>query len=564
MSATCLADLESLTQPEKDLLADFGNGLFHRCGDGRVPAAGDATREIRAELLRLLLLGGADIPKLHEKGLRVSGAWITGALDLEGCRVMRDLRLADCRFDGTMTLRSAAIDTLLLDGSVMPGLVANRVEARGSIYARAVEFQNTVDLQGARLGGDLVLDGSSIRSAGDRAFDGSHISMRGDMTFRDTSIHGTLHISGAQLGGDLALTGANIVHPDAAGVNAVGIRVGGDMVLRGARIAGETNLIGARIAGDITLDSGTFGLPGKLALTLNRAVIEGALFLRNGARVLGALSLNGTQAGIIVDEKESWPGPGDLLLNRFTYKGVLASNVDARSRLDWLSRQDPARWGEDFWPQPYEQLAHVLTEMGHREHARTVLYEKERLQRKARQLRTKSRVLRMVNAWNNGMVWATVGYGLQPLFAFLWIGVLWLISIGLLTAVQFQGQLRPNSAVLLRAPEWVLCGQLTSQEIMLPSLNQTRSGLARDGQSQLECFLEQPEAESYPRFSKWIYSLETMIPGIESGQRNYWSPDSRFALGYIAKLFEYVQVVLGFGLGVLAFAGFSGLVRTRT
>jgi hypothetical protein len=55
-----------------------------------------------------------------------------------------------------------------------------------------------------------------------------------------------------------------------------------------------------------------------------------------------------------------------------------------------------------------------------------------------------------------------------------------------------------------------------------------------------------------------------MIPGIESGQRNYWSPDTRFVLGYIAKLFEYIQVVAGFGLGVLAFAGFSGLVRTRS
>jgi len=563
MSASRFTDLDPLTQSEKDLLAGLSNGLFHRCGDGRLPAAGDTTREIRAELLRLVLLGGAGVPQLHEKGLRVSGAWITGTLDLEGCRVMKDLRLADCRFDATLILRSAAIDTLLLDGSVLPGLIANRMEARGSIYARAVEFQNAVDLQGARLGGDLMLDGSSFRSSGLRAFDGSHISMRGDMTFRDTSIRGTLHVSGAQIRGELTLAGADIEHPDAAGVTAAGIRVGGDMVLHGARSAGETSLIGARIEGDIRFDAGTFGVPGQLALTLNRAVIEGALFLRNDARVLGALSLSGTQAGIIVDEKESWPGPGDLLLNRFTYKGFLASDVDAQSRLEWLARQDPGRWGEDFWPQPYEQLAQVLTEMGHREHAKTVLYRKELLQRRARQVRTRSRAARIVNACNNGLLWVTVGYGLQPFFAFLWIGVLWLVSIGLLTAVQFQGQLRPNSAVLLRSPEWVLCGIQAAHEIELPSLNQTRLGLAREGQSQLECFLLQPEAASYPRFSKWIYSLEIMIPGIESGQRNYWSPDTRFVLGYIAKLFEYVQVVVGFGLGVLALAGFSGLVKTR-
>ena len=152
------------------------------------------------------------------------------------------------------------------------------------------------------------------------------------------------------------MAGADIEPDDGPAVTAVGARVEGDVALRAARIVGETNFIGARVMGDVSFDGGTFGTPGGLALTLNRAVIEGALFLRNSTKVLGALSLSGTQAGIIVDEKESWPGPGDLLLNRFTYKGFLASPVDATSRLDWLSRQNPARWGEDFWPQPVRTI----------------------------------------------------------------------------------------------------------------------------------------------------------------------------------------------------------------
>jgi hypothetical protein len=100
-------------------------------------------------------------------------------------------------------LRSTILDTLLLDGSTLPGLVANRLDARGSIYLRATEFQGAIDLQGARLGGDLMLDGSKILAAGGRAFDGSHISMRGDMTLRDTGVRGSVHIAGAQLGGGL-------------------------------------------------------------------------------------------------------------------------------------------------------------------------------------------------------------------------------------------------------------------------------------------------------------------------------------------------------------------------
>jgi len=104
MSSQNLADFEPLMPSEKGLLANIGSGIFHRCGDGRLPAVGDASCHIRAELLRLILLGGHGLPPIHEKGLLVLGAWVTGILDLEGCRISRDLRLADCRFNAAPML----------------------------------------------------------------------------------------------------------------------------------------------------------------------------------------------------------------------------------------------------------------------------------------------------------------------------------------------------------------------------------------------------------------------------------------------------------------------------
>jgi hypothetical protein len=70
-------------------------------------------------------------------------------------------------------------------------------------------------------------------------------------------------------------------------------------------------------------------------------------------------------------------------LNRCRYEAFIDGPVDTRGRLEWLSRQTPERWGEDFWPQPYEQLAAVFRDMGHNEDARAVLIAKERLQRQA-------------------------------------------------------------------------------------------------------------------------------------------------------------------------------------
>ena len=562
MTAQTLPAFGTLTPAEERLVAALDGGAYHQCGDGRLPAAADEARTVRAAFLRLLLLGAPGLPRLHEKGLRLRGAWVAGVLDLEGCAVARGIALADCRFEGALVLGSATIDSLVLDGSVLPGLQARGLVARGGVHLRATRIEGAIDILGARLDGEFVLDGSTVAQPGALAFNGAYVTTRGDLTLRGTQFHGGVKVSGVQLGGDLNLTGAVIEHAGETALAAEGARIGGDVLLRSARILGEASFIGARITGDVQLEGGRFEAPDAIALTLNRAVVDGALFLRHGAQVKGALSLNGTQLGIIMDDPASWPAPGDLLMNRFRYGGFIGGPVDARSRLDWLARQSPSRWGEDFWPQPYEQLSAVLNGMGHQEEARTVLFEKERLQRRARRARARWPTTRAGLAVQDTLLWLTVGYGLQPLLAFVWLVLFWLVGVGLLAAIQSQGQMRPNVAVTLRSPEWVLCGTPPERSLWLPSLAQDRAGLARPGQTQIDCFLAQPEAQSYPKFNKWMYSLEALIPGLEAGQRNYWSPDTRHDLGYAGKIFEYVQMIAGFGLGLLAFAGFSGLVKS--
>jgi len=53
-----------------------------------------------------------------------------------------------------------------------------------------------------------------------------------------------------------------------------------------------------------------------------------------------------------------------------------------------------------------------------------------------------------------------------------------------------------------------------------------------------------------------------VLPGVETGQSGYWSPDTRVPLGYAAKWFAYFQTVAGWALSLLAVAGFSGIVKT--
>lgn len=150
-----VSQLGKLSKAERQLCAELESGDGIKIADGRLPARGEKSRRVRASLVRLLLLGDDARYRLHESGLRIDGAWIDGDLDLEGCRIPRDIRLRKCRFDKAPVFRSAIIDNLDLRGSLLPGLHADRIDVRGDISLCNIIATQEVLLLGATLGGDL-------------------------------------------------------------------------------------------------------------------------------------------------------------------------------------------------------------------------------------------------------------------------------------------------------------------------------------------------------------------------------------------------------------------------
>lgn len=558
-----LASFQPLNAAEAKVVAGLGSGDFNRIGDGLRPEWDDPARTVRAELVRFLILGYDDNCRLHEKGLRLSGAQVTGALDLEGCRIPRDITLTDCRFDASPVLRSAVIDNLFLDGSALPGLQADRLEARGGLSICGATVTGEIRLRGARIGGNIEADGATIASPGGIAIDADGLEAGGGILLRGADVRGGIDLSGVRLGGDVNLAGARIERPGELAVNGDGIAARGDMALRGATIAGEVRLLGAHFGGDIDCTSATLAQPGGYALRLNRARIDGAFFLRQGASILGTLDLTATVIGAIYDEEACWPQSGDLLLNRCRYGAFIGGPIDAASRLRWLARQVYERWKEDFWPQPYEQLSTVLREMGHDEEARAVLIVKERLQRRARRSRARNPLLRAALAVNDGVLAVTVRYGRQPLLALLWLILFWAIGVIVFDLAEQNSALKPNNAVVLRSLEWTMCALEQTDSRYMPSTGQVIPGRALAGQSQLACFLSQPEASSYPEFNPWMYSLDALLPVMEIGQKQYWRPDPSKPKGPLTLNYYYFLSVVGWALSLLAVAGFSGLVKLK-
>ncbi len=510
-----VSELGDLSKAEEQVLAELDTGEDIVLGDGSVPETGDDGRRVHAALIRLLLLGDDPDPKcrLHEKGLRIRGAWIPDRLDLEGCRGLRDVGLLRCRFEEMPVLRSAEVLNLNLTGSRLPGLFADGLEAKGDVILRGADATGAVRLVGAKLGGDLDCTGARFRA--ERNAQGN----QGD------------------------------------GLSAEGLEARGSVFLRGIEAAGAVRLPGAKLSVDLDCSGAMFraekdaqGGSGD-ALCLVGATIGGTFFLRNGACIGGILDLTAAEIGTVCDAAGCWPGYGDLLLDRCRYGAFIRrSPVDATSRLDWLDRQDPTLWGEEFWPQPYEQLAKVLREMGHGEEARKVLIAKERLHRAARRARAAPVLRPALSVWD-AILGATVRYGRQPLWAFVWLLGFWLYGVVVFSEAESAGVLKPNAPVFLRSTEWADCAADASS--------------VSDPRAQIDCFLSQPTARSYPLFNKWAYSADTLLPIVSLEMQGYWIPDDRKGwAGWGARLYLWIHIAVGWALSLLAVAGFSGLVKS--
>jgi hypothetical protein len=505
---------------------------------GDLPAVGDVDRAIRAGLIAFLARGGDDRAPTSDRGLRIAGAWIDrGALNLEGAELRGDLMLVQCRFDQAPILLGAACASISLNGAVLPGLKGDRLRCSGGLFMlNGFTATGEVRLLGARIGGDLDCDGATLDGGG-----------------RDA-----LNADGVQVTGSVFLNG--------------GFTATGTVRLPGAQIGGNLECVGA------TLNGG-----GGYALNADGVQVTGAVFLRDGFTATGAMDFTEARIGAFADELACWPTPGDgpgqgkIGLVGCVYGGVHSEDWDASSRLDWLSRCTIGPGDDGFHPQPYEQLAKVFRDSGHPEDARIVMIEKERLQRASGRNRSAARGgvgpvwAKMVQAWD----WSfdvSVRYGHQPLRAFLFLAGFAVFGTGLFYQASQSDAIKPNSAVVLRAPEWSACAVPAGSFVHDRRTEDGTTkllGRAKPHESQRDCFERQPEAASWPEFNAFVYSLDTLLPIVDLEMQTYWIPDEDKngdhwwdSFGWWARTYLWIQIAMGWALSLLAVAGFSGLVKS--
>ncbi|WP_210587764.1 membrane-associated oxidoreductase [Streptomyces sp. GESEQ-35] len=427
-------EINNLTAAELRVWQAFPRGelVDFRTDEDEDAAAGTdwgPERTLRASVLKALLISGP-----QEDGeiaaLRVTGARITGALDLTHAVVDHPIRLSRCHFSDPPDLYGSQLRRLSLRGSVLPALDLGSARVDGVVQLSECRLSGRLQLTGAQISGALSLARAELIAPDDA---GPVLKLNravvGDGVFApQLRAEGALQLNGATVNGSFDLTGARLSYPgEAAALDAQMLSVTGDVGLRNAHVDGWIGLRGARITGRLDLSYARLSNPGDATLRASSCTI-GELWLRKGPPPEGTLNLRRAQIDVLFLEPEVVPDR--LRLDNLAYT-ALTPHEPAERRLPMLERDV-----EGYVPYAYEQLTAAYRRIGDDPAARLVQLAKQRRHR-------------ATLAWY-GRLWghvqdATVGYGFRPLRALGWL--LSLLAIGSIAyALHHPPPLKPSEA----------------------------------------------------------------------------------------------------------------------
>jgi thiol-disulfide isomerase/thioredoxin len=471
----------------------------------------------RCRLMENAELASADLPELDLQGTRVlklmaDNIRVQGSVWLNNGFTGVRVRLLGAQIAGNLECNNGEFHSESNNPDEM-ALSADGATVKGGISLKGSRIEGQLRFPGAQIGGDLNCAGATLNSGPTRlALVADRLRVGGSVYLRDGfHANGQVRFLNAEIGSDLALRGGIITNPSGSepnsgiAFNADRMNVKGSVFFRdGFHADGLVVFNGAHIGSNLEFDNSIFKSPSGVvlgrqgtALDAEGARVDGSAFFRNGFSAKGrvglphmavalrfewgggivnpnetSLDLTNASVGTLVDDMQSWPPAGRLMLDGFTYTRI-ANAQNVKTRLGWLARQKP------FTPQPYGQFAKVLRDEGDKDGARQVLFEAENL-RSREQDKGLSRLLSFTLRWS-------IGYGYYPVYSIGWL--LLLIGAG---CFLFNRGFAGGAIVPVDKDAY----DSVKQSSKLPS--------------------------HYPQFCSLVYSLESSVPLFKLGQTERW------------------------------------------
>lgn len=177
--------------------------LIKACREGKACTLGELPPEtgeaptVRAEVIRCLAL---ETTSLHEAGVWLVGARITGILDLRFATCSGRLVLHKCCFTQRLAFEQAEMAYLSLESSHLPGILAQGIKVTGNLNLKNIEATATVILTSAEIGGKLLCTGFTLNGNGSMALNAQLLSARKGFFFRDVkSVTGSIDLASAHV-----------------------------------------------------------------------------------------------------------------------------------------------------------------------------------------------------------------------------------------------------------------------------------------------------------------------------------------------------------------------------
>nr|WP_260412728.1 membrane-associated oxidoreductase [Pseudomonas cichorii] len=617
-----MSDFGQLLPAEQLLLKCCRNGAVAEVG-ASVPEEKTTENQVRARFIRFLALGGDEKAIVHEQGVQLRGACITGTLNLRSLDVPLPVSLRWCDFEAALVLEDTRLkNTLFLRGSRLKGIRGSRLRAEGALLLTDIVSSGAISFQDAQIQGQISLSNSRLDGADSWALSIDGATCRNSLYLHGIDAKGGVNLAATQIGGELGCDGARIESDHGPALRADRINVQGSVFLRnGFSASGSVRFLGARISRQFDCSAGGFDCNGDYALSTYGAIVGGSVFMGRGFTAKGRVvlhslqlqgdlniesaksiteinapriiiggslilrkletppdkvSLQGGRVGSLNDDKESWGKK--INLNGFVYGFVhVNGQMKVEDRLEWLDKQVTPKPKKDelpeFYPQPWRQLQKVLEEMGHAEDARQVGIEFEE------RLREKGLIGQSPKRWPESARWchrrlmiilhAMYGllssYGYRPMLLLPWFLGVWLSCAAFYWwAADHKAIFAPSDPLVFQSPAYKECS---------PPLSPTGNEPAGTA----NWYLCDALPQEYTAFSPVAFSLDLLLPLVNLHQEDDWAPvietpkANVFAemSGFFTSPKRWVRFVMwfeilaGWGFSLLFVAVVSGLARRK-
>lgn len=618
---------------ERRLLDACQKGEMLDFGDTR-PTEKTVDNEIRGEFLKTLICSNNKeidenskkyILKIDPRGIHFKGVYISGIFDFSFCNTDLAFIFLNSFFENQIILIDSKIKLLILSGSKITSIIAQRLICDSDIFLRnGFESNGEINFISAQIIGNLNCVNGKFLNKNGNVLNCNSAKIKGSVFLKDGfESNGEVNFVSTQIGGEFDCSDAKLTNQDSITLNCNGVTISGTVFLRdGFESKGEVDFTSSKI-GSLECTGGKF-LNEKTALSFNSAKINGMVYLNNSfesrgkidfisAEIFGNLDCGNGKFNANLSEKAlDFEGArinkSVFLNNNFEAKGIIdfgysqigntleLSKLNIKGNFILTSAKINVIWIDDnFWKKKdfgniqldglqYEHLdikdlnseilINLLDKMPKNETFKTQPYRQlvKVLRNNGDNIYADDVMIKYndIQTSKNNFILKffktiykfTTGYGYRPKNMLCTLIIVWLFFGWIYQKTAEMAVFAPSNPLIFQKKDFYQC--------LIDENGTSFSDLSNQKEyNEQNNWTKSKKLEGeYTTFQPYIYSLDLILPVVDLQMNKDWgvfiSPiNSKFTLNDLIRWIVWIEIIIGWTLGYILLSYFSGIISKR-